>query len=146
MNSKQTDQVMQWDNTALFNGYAGVLKGSVLDFVRKSSDVEYIEACVFLFDLLLISPNINLGLAIPFIRLTMKLLLLRAWSPVLRPSPSPLVQPAALVSLFMALTLVSAVFYMGLNCLLTETLDRYLYCPLYLRRSCVVGCYLWRIC
>ncbi|CAE6521900.1 unnamed protein product, partial [Rhizoctonia solani] len=33
-----------WDNTNVFNGYAGVLKGSVLDFIRKSSDVEYIEA------------------------------------------------------------------------------------------------------
>ncbi|CAE6435194.1 unnamed protein product [Rhizoctonia solani] len=33
-----------WDNTNVFNGYAGVLKGSVLDFIRKSSDVECIEA------------------------------------------------------------------------------------------------------
>ncbi|CAE6471135.1 unnamed protein product [Rhizoctonia solani] len=33
-----------WDNTNVFNGYAGVLKGSVLDFIRKSADVESIEA------------------------------------------------------------------------------------------------------
>ncbi|CAE6393612.1 unnamed protein product [Rhizoctonia solani] len=33
-----------WDNANIFNGYAGILKGSVLDFIRKSSDVEYIEA------------------------------------------------------------------------------------------------------
>ncbi|QRW16756.1 mitochondrial carrier protein [Rhizoctonia solani] len=32
-----------WDNANVFNGYAGVLKGSVLDFIRRSSDVEYIE-------------------------------------------------------------------------------------------------------
>ncbi|KAF8596877.1 putative subtilisin-like serine protease [Ceratobasidium sp. AG-I] len=34
----------KWDNTNVFHGYAGVLKGEVLNFVRKSSDVEYIEA------------------------------------------------------------------------------------------------------
>ncbi|KEP51107.1 serine protease [Rhizoctonia solani 123E] len=41
---KDSSITYKWDNTNVFNGYAGVLKGSVLDFIRKSSDVEYIEA------------------------------------------------------------------------------------------------------
>ncbi|KAB5592548.1 Serine protease [Ceratobasidium theobromae] len=41
---KDSSITYKWDNTDVFHGYAGVLKGSVLDFVRKSSDVEYIEA------------------------------------------------------------------------------------------------------
>ncbi|CCO33171.1 Proteinase R OS=Tritirachium album GN=PROR PE=1 SV=1 [Rhizoctonia solani AG-1 IB] len=41
---KDSSITYKWDNANVFNGYAGVLKGSVLDFIRKSSDVEYIEA------------------------------------------------------------------------------------------------------
>ncbi|KAG9094416.1 subtilisin-like serine protease [Ceratobasidium sp. 370] len=41
---KDSSITYKWDNTDMFHGYAGVLKGAVLDFVRKSSDVEYIEA------------------------------------------------------------------------------------------------------
>jgi cerevisin len=32
----------QYEN--VFNGYAGVLKGTILDYIRKSADVEYIQA------------------------------------------------------------------------------------------------------
>ncbi|KAG8709385.1 subtilisin-like serine protease, partial [Ceratobasidium sp. 423] len=35
-------RILQYED--VFNGYAGVLKGPILDYIRQSSDVEYIQA------------------------------------------------------------------------------------------------------
>lgn len=40
--SKDSKVVYKYEN--VFNGYAGVLKGPILDYIRRSSDVEYIQA------------------------------------------------------------------------------------------------------
>jgi hypothetical protein len=46
---------MQYED--VFHGYAGVLKGPILDFVRRSSDVEYVQASVAHIIATLISPT-----------------------------------------------------------------------------------------
>jgi len=43
--SHDSKVVYKYEN--VFNGYAGVLKGPVLDFVRRSPDVEYVQADTF---------------------------------------------------------------------------------------------------
>ncbi|CAE6455213.1 unnamed protein product [Rhizoctonia solani] len=40
--SQDSRVVYKYEN--VFNGYAGVLKGTILDYIRKSADVEYIQA------------------------------------------------------------------------------------------------------
>ncbi|CAE6455208.1 Alkaline serine protease ver112 OS=Lecanicillium psalliotae PE=1 SV=1 [Rhizoctonia solani AG-1 IB] len=43
--SRDSKVVYKYEN--IFNGYAGTLKGPILDYIRRSPDVEYIEADVF---------------------------------------------------------------------------------------------------
>ncbi|KAH7326860.1 putative subtilisin-like serine protease [Rhizoctonia solani] len=38
------DSKVVYKYESVFNGYAGVLKGPILDYIRRSSDVEYIQA------------------------------------------------------------------------------------------------------
>ncbi|CAE6452012.1 unnamed protein product [Rhizoctonia solani] len=38
------DSKVVYKYDSVFNGYAGVLKGPILDYIRRSSDVEYIQA------------------------------------------------------------------------------------------------------
>ncbi|CAE6393642.1 unnamed protein product [Rhizoctonia solani] len=43
--SRDSKVVYKYEN--IFNGYAGTLKGPILDYIRRSPDVEYIEADTF---------------------------------------------------------------------------------------------------
>ncbi|CAE7198819.1 unnamed protein product, partial [Rhizoctonia solani] len=43
--SQDSKVVYKYENA--FNGYAGILKGPILDYIRRSPDVEYIEADAF---------------------------------------------------------------------------------------------------
>ncbi|ELU36670.1 peptidase inhibitor i9 domain-containing protein [Rhizoctonia solani AG-1 IA] len=43
--SKVVYKNVQYDR--VFNGYAGVLKGPILEYIRRSADVEYIQARIF---------------------------------------------------------------------------------------------------